>query len=223
MRATSIAAAVLVFAAAASAGGPQFVDRVDNPWFPLTPGTTFVYTGLKDGKPARDVVTVTSRTKTILGAHATVVDDRLYLAGRLAERTSDWYAQDASGNVWYMGEATAELDRNGRVTTREGSWQAGVRGARPGIFMPAHPRVGQSFLQEYSKGEAEDRFRIVSMTAPVRVPYAASRRALVTREWTRLEPGVIGRKYYIRGIGLVKEQSISGEQERTGLVSVTRG
>jgi hypothetical protein len=145
----------------------DFVDRVDNPWFPLEPGTTYVYRGVKDGKAARDVFAVTGRTKPILGVRCAVVTDRLYLGGRLAERTTDWYAQDRKGSVWYFGEATAELDRRGKVISTEGTWQAGVHGAQPGIYMPARPTVGQSFRQEYYKGHAEDHFRIRDLNAHV--------------------------------------------------------
>jgi hypothetical protein len=216
-----IGALALLLAAVAPA--PTFVARVDNAWFPLTPGTTFVYTGVEDGEATRDVVTVTHRTKQIQGARATVVDDRVYHEGVLAERTSDWYAQDTKGNVWYLGEATAELDRKGHVTSTEGSWQAGVDGAKGGIFMPAHPQIGQSFRQEHYPGHAEDWFRVLSVSAPVRVPYTGSRRGLLTKEWTRLEPGVVGHKYYVRGVGLVEERSAGNGKERTQLVTVRRG
>jgi hypothetical protein len=134
----------------------DFVRRVDNPWFPLRPGTTYVYRGTKDGKPSRDVVRVTRRTKVVAGIPCVVVRDDLYLSGRPAERTSDWYAQDRRGNVWYLGESTAELDPTGHVTSTEGSWKAGAAGAEPGVFMPAHPRVGQSFRTEFYRGHAED-------------------------------------------------------------------
>ena len=197
-----------------------FVSRVDNPWFPLRPGTSYVYRGVKDGKPSRDVVTVTAQTKPIEGVRCTVVRDRLYLAGRLAERTTDWYAQDEAGNVWYFGEATAELDAKGSVTSTEGSWQAGVHGARPGIVMPAHPRVGQRFRQEYYKGHAEDHFEVLSLSATVRTPAASSRHALLTKEWTPLEPGVIDHKLYVRGIGTAKEETVKGGVERAVLVTV---
>ena len=129
-----------------------------------------------------------------------VVDDRLYLAGKLAERTTDWYAQDRAGSVWYFGEATAELDKSGRVTSTEGSWQAGRDGAVAGLFMPAQPKLGQTARQEYLKGEAEDHFRVVDLDEPVDTPSRA-RRALVTEEWTPLEPGVLDRKLYVRGLG----------------------
>jgi len=152
----------------------SFVSRIDNPWFPLRPGTVSVYRGVKDGQPARDVVTVTADTKVIKGIRATVIDDRLYLRGRLAERTTDWYAQDKTGNVWYLGEQTATLDAGGKITSTNGTWQAGVDGARAGIYMPAHPHVGQSGRQEYYKGHAEDQFKVLSLSAHVRNPVAAS-------------------------------------------------
>jgi hypothetical protein len=204
----------------AGSSGPRFSARIDNPWFPLKPGTTLVYRGLKDGQPSRDVVTVTDRTKTIDGAPCVVVEDRLYLRERLRERTSDWYTQDRNGNVWYYGESTAELDKRGRVTSTEGSWQAGVNGAKPGIFMPANPKVGGGGRQEYYKGHAEDRFQILSLHASVHVPYVSSKNALLTGETTRLEPGVVDHKYYVRGIGTVLEQTVRGGSERNALVSV---
>jgi hypothetical protein len=209
---------------ASNAGTPQapaaFVRGVDNPWFPLVPGRTYRYRGVRDGKPAMDVVHVTHRTEQIQEAPATVVEDRLYLSGRLAERTTDWYAQDRQGNVWYLGEATEELDRRGRVVGRAGSWRAGVNGAQAGIYMPAHPRVGQSGRQEYYRGQAEDHFRVAALGATVRVPWGSSRAALKTVEWTPLEPGVLDAKYYVRGVGTVYEAAVRGGDERLELVSL---
>ena len=225
--ATLVATAALIAAALAqgAAGGgvgTGFRAHVDNPWFPLEPGTVYEYRGVRDGRPTRDVMTVTRKTKLVDGAPCVVVSDLLYIDGRLAERTSDWYTQDAKGNVWYFGEATAELDESGKVTTTEGSWQSGRNGARPGIFMPAHPRVGYAGRQEYYKGHAEDHFRVVSLRASVRVPYTLSKSALLTEEWTPLEPGVRDHKFYVRGIGTVLEQTVKGGDERNELVSVKR-
>jgi hypothetical protein len=218
-------AATAVFAAtpAADVDPSDFVRQIDNPWYPLRPGTTYVFRGVESGKPMRDVVAVTTRRKTILGVRCVVVRDTVYVDGRPTEATSDWFAQDRKGNVWYFGEATAELDHSGKVKSREGSWQAGVDGAKGGMFMPAHPQVGQEFRQEYYKGHAEDRFRVLSVSAPVRVPYTGSRRGLLTKEWTRLEPGVVGHKYYVHGVGLVEERSAGNGKEHTQLVTVRRG
>lgn len=198
----------------------QFVRQVSNPWFPLRPGTTYVYRGRKDGRPSRDVLEVTHRTKTILGVRATVVSDKLYLRGEIEERTRDWYAQDRAGNVWYLGENTAELNPGGRVKSTEGSWQAGVEGARAGIFMPARPHPGQSGIQELLEGEAEDHFRVLSLSASVHTPAAASEHALLTREWTPLEPGVVDHKLYVKGIGTVLEETVKGGDEVNELVAI---
>jgi len=117
-----------------------------------------------------------------------VVDDRVYSKGKLEERTHDYYTQDAGGNVWYFGEDTAELDAHGKVTSTEGTWRTGRNGARPGLFMPAHPRVGERHRQEYLRGHAEDQFQVVSLSDRVRVSYGSFTGALRTREWTPLEP-----------------------------------
>ena len=188
-----------------------------NPWFPLKPGSIYVYRGVKDGKPSRDVMTVTDKVRIIDGAPARAIDDELFLAGALEEKTTDWYTQDNDGNVWYYGEKTAELDPSGKVTSTEGSWTAGVNGAKPGIFMFAHPKVGQSAQQESYKGQAEDHFQVVQMNLHVEVPYITATQAMLTKEWTPLEPGVIDHKYYVRGVGTVLEQTVKGPEERNEL------
>ena len=223
--AIAIALTAGAYGAAAAPTPPTrgFVRTIDNPWFPLIPGSRYRYEGVKDGNPAIDVMKVTHRIKRILGAPATVVDDRLYEHGKLAEKTLDYYAQDGSGNVWYFGEDTEELDSHGKVTSTEGTWQAGVNGATAGIFMPPHPRVGQAFRQEFYKGHAEDHFKVLSLHAAVNVPFISSTRALKTKEWTPLEPGVIDTKYYVRGIGTVYEATVRGGDERSRLVSFKAG
>jgi hypothetical protein len=157
-------------------------------------------------------VTVTHQTKTIDGVPCVAVDDRLYLRGRLEERTTDWYSQDPKGNVWYFGENTAELDTHGHVTNPSGTWRAGVDGAKPGIYMPAQPHVGQSGLQEYYKGQAEDHFKLVSLFGTVAGP--KSKGAPLTEERSPLEPGVLDHKMYDRGVGTVLEQTRKGGGER---------
>jgi hypothetical protein len=200
----------------------NFTTTIDNPWFPLTPGTTLTYKGTKDGEPAVDVVRVTTDTKVVGGVKCVVIQDRLTLSGRLAETTLDYYTQDLAGNVWYFGEDTQELNEMGAVVSREGTWHAGVDGAIPGIFMNSDPMVGDTFTQELYKGHAEDHFQVLDLSAPIKVPYGSFSDALLTKEWTPLEPDVLDNKYYVRGLGEVKEVSVKGPLERLELVKVVR-
>jgi len=200
----------------------NFVAAIDNAWLPFKPGTTMRYRGTKDEEPAIEVFTVTNRTATIDGVRCVVIDDRLFLSGRLAERTSDYYVQDKDGNVWYFGEDTQELDAKGKVISAEGTWHAGVDGAQPGIFMEANPTVGHSYLQGFYKGHAEDHFSVESLNASIKVPYGSFTGALRTREWTPLEPGVIDNKFYVHGVGEVKEVTAKGPLEELSLVSIKR-
>jgi hypothetical protein len=214
----------------ASAGSPtstaivqaSFVDKVDNEWFPLVPGTTLTYKGTKDDEPAVDVFEITGETKVIDGVKCVVVRDTLTLGGKLHERTEDWYVQDRQGNVWYFGEDTKEYNEKGKVVSTSGTWQAGVDGAQPGIFMPADPQSGQSFQQEFYTGQAEDHFVVLHTLGSARVPYGSFKNTLATAEWTPLEPDVLTEKFYVKGIGQVKEIDVTGSNEHTELVSVRK-
>ena len=200
----------------------DFVLPVDNPYFPLEPGTTYRFEGIKEGRRAVDVFYVSSDTRTILGVANTVVVDKLYVDGRLEEIAHDWYTQDRQGNVWYFGETIKEFDRQGNQIPAKGAWQAGVDGARPGIVMPAQPKVGDVFRPEYYRGTAEDRYRILDLSAEVTVPYGSFSHVLVMSEQTRLEPGVLGLKFHALGIGQIKESVPEGPHETLRLVSVIR-
>ena len=234
-----VAAAVGVVPSSAAAGsacplprfgpGPSYHPRIDpadfsphvtNELFPLTPGTILVYTGIKDGKKALDLFAPSSRTKVIDGVRTRVVEDRGYLSNVLEERTSDYYAQDRCGNVWYFGEDTATLDRHGHVVDTEGTWHAGVDGAQPGVFMQAHPQLGRKFRQEWLEGQAEDVFKVIDRSAAVTVPYGSFRHALRTEETNALEPDVLDNKYYIKGIGEVAELAVRGPREEFKLVEI---
>jgi hypothetical protein len=199
----------------------RFSATVDNPWFPLPVGRTLVYTGSRDGKRAREVLSVTARTRTIAGVPNRVVRDVLYIDGKLAESTRDYYSQDAAGNVWYFGEDTAELNNAGKVTSTEGTWHAGVDGAQPGIIMEATPTVGKTIRQEYLRGHAEDQFKVIDTGASTVVPAGTFSPALKTQEWTVLEPDVLSEKYYARGVGIVRESDVKGGNEKLELQKVS--
>ena len=197
----------------------NFVAVVDNTYFPLSVGRTLVYSGIKDGQTQRDTVTVTNQTKVILGVTATVVSDIADHNGTVLEKTSDWYAQDKQGNVWYLGEDTVHFLANGKGDT-SGSWEAGADGAQPGIIMEANPQIPDAYRQEYFAGEAEDTAWIVNRGGTVSVPYGKVRNVLTTLEATRLEPGAYDQKVYGPGIGIVLEQSLTGDPEVAKLESV---
>jgi hypothetical protein len=198
----------------------DFVSVIDNPYFPLPVGRTLTYTGIKDGQTQRDVVTVTAQKKVILGVTATVVNDVADHNGTVLEKTSDWYAQDKQGNVWYLGEDTVAFLAHGKTDT-SGSWEAGVDGAVPGIIMLADPQIPDAYRQELLAGQAEDTAWVVDRGTTVTVPYGKVKNVLTTLEATRLDPGAYDQKVYGPGIGIVLEQALTGEVETAKLVSVS--
>ena len=200
----------------------DFVRQVDNKFFPLTAGITFIYKGGKDGAPTRDEVAVTRETKKILGVTCTVVHHRSFEDGILVEDTFDWYAQDKRGNVWYFGEDTKELDEAGNVISTEGSWQAGVDGAKPGIIMEANPKKGDKYQQEFATGVAEDMAQVLGYKDSLCVRYRCFEDVLVTKEWTPLEKGVVENKYYAEGVGFIFGIMVKGGDEQSELVRIRR-
>jgi hypothetical protein len=192
----------------------DFVAEIDNPYWPMRPGTSWVYTETDaEGNAQRVEVMVTDLTKTILGIRATVVHDVVTEKGEVVEDTFDWYAQDDDGNVWYLGEATAEFEE-GEVVSRAGSWQAGIDGAEAGVIVPARPEVGMRYRQEYSAGEAEDRGEVLSLDERATVPFGSFEGLLQTKDTTPLEPDVLEHKFYARGVGpvLVLDQAGGGRE-----------
>ncbi|MGH2736310.1 MAG: phosphatase PAP2 family protein [Actinomycetota bacterium] len=199
----------------------NFVDRIDNPYFSLEPGTVFRLKGVTDEAVERETITVTARTKEILGVETTVVKDVMRVDGEVVEHTFDWYAQDLEGNVWYFGEDTAEWE-DGRIVSRSGSWESGVDGALPGIIMNADPQVTDSHRQEYYAGEAEDMFWVVARDQSVSVPFGDFDNAIRTLEWTPLEPRIVVEKFYAPGVGLLSEHALSGGKENVQLLDIAR-
>ena len=229
--AASAPAAGPTAAASAPAAGPSgsapaidpaaFGGTIDNPFFPLRPGMRWEYRSRTEEGVETTVVTVTTATRTLMGVTCVEVRDTVRLDAALKEDTRDWYAQDRTGAVWYFGEDTKEYE-NGKVSSTEGSWLAGVGGGRPGIIMPATPTVGDRYRQEYLKGEAEDQAAVISLAERATVPAGSYQGLVMTEETTPLEPGVREHKYYARGIGVVLTIDLSTGGTRDELVRVTR-
>jgi hypothetical protein len=202
----------------------DFTTGIDNPYWPITPGSRWVYRETDGrGEVQRVEVTVTSRTKTIDGIEARVVHDLVTTpSGEKVEDTLDWYAQDSKGNLWYLGEDTKEYE-NGKVTTTEGSWEHGVDGAEAGIIVPAEPKQGLTYREEYYAGHAEDAAEVLGVDGKVQVPYGMFRDAMITRNYSGIEPNVEELKYYARGVGPVLELLVSGGSGRAELLSYANG
>ena len=205
-------------------GPADFTTEIDNPWWPMKPGSRWVYRETdSEGANQKVVVTVTDRTKTIAnGIEARVVRDVVAEDGEFVEVTDDWYAQDDDGNIWYLGEDTTEYE-NGKPVSQQGSFEAGVDGAEAGIIMPAQPEPGMTYRQEYYEGEAEDEGAIVSLDQQAEVPAGHYRPVLMTNDTNPLEPKVSEFKFFARGVGPVLAVSVSGGSDREELLSYRPG
>jgi hypothetical protein len=199
----------------------DFTTDIDNPYWPMTPGSRWVYREVENGDVQRVTVTVTDRTRTIDGIGARVVHDLVTTPdGEKVEETFDWYAQNSKGNLWYLGEDTKEYE-NGKVVSTEGSWEHGVDGAQAGIIVPAEPKQGLAYREEYYAGHAEDAAEVLSVEGKVQTPYGRFADALITRNYSGIEPNVEELKYYAKGVGPVLELLVSGGSGRTELLSYT--
>jgi hypothetical protein len=196
----------------------DFVPTVDNPLMPLTPGTTYVFESNAEDGPEHIEVSVLHETKVILGVPCVVVRDTVTVGGQVVEDTLDWFAQDKEGNVWYFGELSLSYE-GGRLIGVEGSWEAGVDGALPGIIMQAAPAVGMIYRQEFLLGEAEDWAQVEALDETVTVPAGTYTGCLRTLEGTPIEPDGTENKYYAPGVGVVLE--VNPETgERTELIDI---
>jgi hypothetical protein len=200
----------------------DFVPRIDNPYWPMAPGTRWVSREFDFEGSQRVTVTVLERTRDIEGIEATVVHDVVSEHGDLVENTFDWYAQDVCGNVWYLGENTKEYE-NGEVVSTAGSWEHGVDGAMAGVVVPGDPQVGLTYRQEYYAGEAEDTGQIVSLDEQAQVPFGHFRNVLLTRDYTPLDPKVLEYKLYAQGVGPVLALGVSGGSDREELLRFRAG
>jgi hypothetical protein len=199
----------------------EFTTQITNEYWPMKPGTRWVSREIdEDGQAARVVVTVTGVTRKIAnGITARVVRDTVSLDGEVIEDTFDWYAQDADGNIWYLGEDTAEFE-DGKLATREGSFEAGVDGALPGVALPGAPEDGMAYRQEYYEGEAEDNGEVLSTDEMAEVPSGRYDGVLLTKDTSGLEPDVLEYKLYAPGVGPVLVFGVSGGGGREELLSM---
>jgi hypothetical protein len=199
-----------------------FSDTITNPYFTLTPATTRIYEGTRDGQPQHAEMAVTKETKMIMGVRCVVVRDTVSSNGSLVEGTTDWYAQADNGDVWYFGEDTKEYT-NGVVSSTKGSWEAGVDGAQPGIIMKAKPTVGDAYRQEYRPGEAEDTAKVARVDPEVKVPAGTFHNVVVTEDTNPLEPDFYDLKSFASGTGLVYTKRVrTGHQEELSLVKMVK-
>lgn len=204
----------------------DFTADVTNPFLPLRPGTRWVYRATSpDGEVEVITVEVLDEHRTVMGVDAVVVHDVVATEdGETVEDTYDWYAQDSAGNVWYFGEDTTAYEDG--VGRDDGSWEAGVDGALPGIAMPADPQPSDTgYRQEYLAGQAEDMGQVIAVDVAIDVPAGRFEDTVRTRDWTPLEPDVIEEKTYASGVGSVHERKVAGDNmgEETVLVEFTPG
>lgn len=198
----------------------NFVAVINNPYFPLKPGTTFIYEGQTAAGFEHSEFAVTRNKKVILGVTCTEVRDTVFTDGVLTEDTLDWFAQDKAGNVWYFGENTHELE-DGLITTIDGTFEAGVNGDKPGIIMEAHSAVGDFYRQEFSLGNAEDFALVASVTESVTVPFGSFTNCLQTIETTPLETDLLESKFYAPGIGNILTVDMN-TGDRVELIAITK-
>jgi hypothetical protein len=208
-----------IFILAPSTRPNLFVDCVDNPYFPLIPGSVYEYEAVTDEGTETIIVTVTDRTKRVSGIQATVVRDVVTLEGVLVEDTFDWFAQDKRGNVWYLGEDVSNYE-DGQFVDKEGSWEAGVNGAVPGIIMLDRPFAGDIYRQEFLEGEAEDMAAVLSLNNRVSVPYGTFNNVLKTLDYNPLD-GELEHKFYAPDVGLIKTVNLE-TNETEELISFSR-
>jgi len=208
----------------------EFDDPGENTYFPQAIETTYVYCAETEDELILNEITITSDTEVIMGITCTVVYDVEWISPDdginwyMTEETDDWYAWDNDGNVWYFGEDTVEYiwndDWSSYETSNEGSWEAGVDGALPGIVMPADPTPGMCYQQEYYEGEAEDMGKVLRLNAKVSIDYGDFEDCLKTKEWTPLEPGAIEHKYYAPGVGLVYIEELKEKTVEVELIEI---
>lgn len=197
----------------------NFNTDITNPYFPLDTGKTYTYTAQTPDGLETVVVTVLTETRQVAGVNCRIVRDVVSLDGEVIEDTYDWYAQDDEGNVWYFGEDVSNYE-NGVLQDKDGSFEAGIGGAKPGIVMMASPILELPYRQEYSFNVAEDWGKLVARDLTVTTPAGTFTDCIKTADWNALEPDApLEYKYYAPGIGNVMEET-EGTGEVLELISI---
>jgi len=201
-------------------------QAIDNPYFPMTSGATLRYTGSEDGEPIDSYFEHTNAGPgpVIAGVQSFVQHDQEFEDGLLIEDTFDYFAQDANGNVWYLGEDTTayEYDDEGNLldTDTSGTWRAGVNGALPGFAMPVDLDVGFNYYQEFAQqDEAVDQATTYALLDSLTVNGVTYENVLQVLETTDLEPDEFEFKYYAPGVGLIlNEEDLDADLSNPGTV-----
>lgn len=192
----------------------QFSATVDHPLVPLSSISLTVFKGVERDPDTGEKIKlriesrVLDETKRLAGVEVAVVEVKDFEDGELVERTLDYYAQHEDGSVWYFGEHVDDIEE-GKVVGHKGQWLAGEKGAKPGIFMPADPQVGDEFEQERAPGVAEDQSTVVGVGLEVTTPAGTFSDCIKTRDFAPLD-NVTEFKYYCPDVGLVREEPADG-------------
>jgi hypothetical protein len=201
----------------------NFVRDVNNTYFPLAPGLTYTYEGVRDGRPWKVDSCVTLETRAIMGVTCRAIQDQASTNGMLQEETLNWLAQDREGNVWCFGKAVTCWDEAGNPLTPEGAWEAGLNDAQPGVVMEAHPRVGDTYRREYAPGVAEGKAIVLALDAYVTTPFGVFLNCLKTMDFSPIQPGLVEEKYFAPGLGLISAVTVEGGTAHLALAGVTAG
>jgi hypothetical protein len=201
----------------------NFTTHFTNHYWPLKPGATWTYEGTKDGMPEHVVIVVQRQPRTVFGVKTLTIVDTVTINGSLEEKTTDWYAQDKSGAVWYFGEDSKDY-KNGAVSSTQGTWESGVDGALPGVIIQGNPKPGPVYRQEYRPGVAEDMAKVLSTSETQKVPAGTFHGVVQTFDTDPLNPDKVERKYFAPGVGPVHVVRVGGtHHEEIKLISYTKG
>ncbi len=200
----------------------EFSAKIDNPFFSMPVGKTITLESQTADGLERNEIIATPETRTIMGVTTLVYWDRVWLNGKIHEETRDYLAQHKNGDVWYFGEVVDNYE-NGQLKDHKGSWIAGENGALPGIWMKANPQVGDTYREEYYKGEAEDMAKIASLSETVKTPLGTFQNCIKTDNWTPLDPSLKEAKFYCREVGTSALELNLTDNEKAVVVKVENG